>query len=95
MECMEDGNSLRKRVKNLPFCLEISFGSLGRTTRKGKGSQIDPTSHPEKAKPVLEKVSPPLLVPIFSIWRRNALLQGKMLWECELTVHFRLSVRLD
>lgn len=62
MECMEDGNFLRKSVNDITSLMDINFGSLGRSSRKGKGSQGGPASRPEKAKPVLEKVSAPLLV---------------------------------
>lgn len=79
MECMEDGNFLRKSVNDITSLMDINFGSLGRSSRKGKGSQGGPASRPEKAKPVLEKVSAPLLV--FHLqylgkkWSRK-----KMLW---------------
>lgn len=59
---MEDGNFLRKSVNDITSLLEINFGSFERSSRKGKGSQGGQTSHPEKAKPVLEKVRAPLLV---------------------------------
>ncbi|XP_075875534.1 intracellular hyaluronan-binding protein 4-like isoform X2 [Nelusetta ayraudi] len=55
MECMEDGNFLRKSVNDITSLMDINFGSLGRSSRKGKGSQGGPASCPEKAKPVLEK----------------------------------------
>lgn len=57
MECVEDGHFLRKSVNDITSLLDINFGSLGRSGRKGKGSQGAPTSRPGKAKAVLEKES--------------------------------------
>lgn len=75
MECMEDGNFLRKSVNDITSLMDINFGSLGRSSRKGKGSQGGPASRPEKAKHVLEKVSAPLLV-LGKKWSTRK----KMLW---------------
>lgn len=72
---MEDGNFLRKSVNDITSLMDINFGSLGRSSRKGKGSQGGPASCPEKAKPVLEKVSAPLLV-LGKKWSTRK----KMLW---------------
>lgn len=61
----DDSNFLRKSVNDITSLLDINFGSLGRPSRGGRGreSHSGPTSRPERAKPILEKVSSPLSLP--------------------------------
>lgn len=59
MEDMEDeGNFLRRSVNDITSLLDINFGSLGRPSRggRGRGARGGPTSRPERARPILERV---------------------------------------
>lgn len=60
----DDGNFLRKSVNDITSLLDINFGSLGRPNSGGRArrTQGGPTSRPEGAKPILERVSSRLLV---------------------------------
>lgn len=61
----DDSNFLRKSVNDITSLLDINFGSLGRPNRGGRGreSHGGPTSRPERAQPILEKVSSSLSLP--------------------------------
>ena len=54
----EDGHFLRKSVNDITCLLDINFGSLGRPSRggRGRGARGGPTSRPERAKPMMERV---------------------------------------
>lgn len=59
----DDGNFLRRSVNDITSLLDINFGSLGRPSRggRGRGARGGPTSRPERAKPILERVCSQLL----------------------------------
>lgn len=64
LEDMEDeGNFLRRSVNDITSLMDINFGSLGRPNRggRGRGARGGPTSRPERAKPILERVCSKLL----------------------------------
>ncbi|XP_070821036.1 intracellular hyaluronan-binding protein 4 isoform X2 [Chaetodon trifascialis] len=57
VEDMDDGNFLRRSVNDITSLMDINFGSLGRPSRggRGRGARGGLTSHPERAKPILER----------------------------------------
>jgi len=62
-EVEDEGNVLRRSVNDITSLLEINFGSLGRSSRggRGRGARGGPANRPERAKPILERVCSPFL----------------------------------
>lgn len=60
----DDSHFLRKSVNDITCLLDINFGSLGRPSRggRGRGARGGPTSRPERAKPIMERVGSRLFV---------------------------------